>query len=57
MDRVVKECARHLIKNLSTENCIEIRSLPGIARNKEFVQQVDAYIAKSVSIQQIRMFF
>lgn len=48
IDRVIKECARYLIKNLSVDNCIEIRSLPGIARNKEFVQQVDAYIAKEV---------
>jgi influenza virus NS1A-binding protein len=48
MDRVVKECTRHLIKNLNVENCIETRSLPGIARNKEFVEQVDTFIAKEV---------
>lgn len=48
MDRVVKECTRHFIKNLSVENCIETRSLPGIARNKVFVDQVDAFIAKEV---------
>lgn len=48
MDRVVKECTRHLIKNLDVENCIETRSLPGIARNKAFVDQVDAFIAKEV---------
>ncbi|XP_049818009.1 influenza virus NS1A-binding protein homolog isoform X2 [Aethina tumida] len=46
MERVTKICAQHLIKHLSVENCIEIRSLPGIARNKEFIQQVDAFIAK-----------
>lgn len=50
MDRVVKECAKYLIKNISIDNCVEIRSLPGIARNKDFVQQVDAYIAKEVRI-------
>lgn len=48
IDRVVKECAKHLIKNLSVENCVDIRSLPGIARNKVFVQQVDSYIAREV---------
>lgn len=48
MDRVMKECTRHLIKNLNIENCIETRSLPGIARNKAFVDQVDAFIAKEV---------
>lgn len=48
MDRVVKECTRHLIKNLNVDNCIETRSLPGITRNKAFVEQVDAFIAKEV---------
>lgn len=35
-----------MIKHLSTDNCIEIRSLPGIARSSDFIQQVDDYIAK-----------
>lgn len=48
MDRVAKECARHLIQHLSPENCIDIRSLTGIARNKTFVAQVDAFIASQV---------
>ncbi|XP_050510120.1 influenza virus NS1A-binding protein-like isoform X1 [Diabrotica virgifera virgifera] len=46
MERVTRICAQHLIKHLSAENCVEIRSLPGIARNKEFIQQVDTFIAK-----------
>lgn len=50
MDRVTRICAQHLIKHLSVENCIEVRSLPGIARNKEFIQQVDAFIANDVRI-------
>ncbi|KAJ8947862.1 hypothetical protein NQ318_010008 [Aromia moschata] len=49
MERVTKICAQHLIKHLSVDNCIEIRSLPGIARNKDFIQQVDAFIAKEFS--------
>lgn len=48
MDRVARVCANHLIINLCVDNCIEIRSLPGIARNKDFIQQVDAFIAKEV---------
>lgn len=48
IDRVSRICAAHLVKHLSVDNCIEIRSLPGIGRNKEFVQQVDAFIAKEV---------
>lgn len=48
IDRVARICATHLIKHLSIDNCVEIRSLPGIARNKDFIQQVDAFIAKEV---------
>lgn len=51
MERVSKICAQHLIKHLNVDNCIEIRSLPGIARNKEFMQNIDAFIAKEVCIQ------
>lgn len=49
MDRVTRICAQHLIKHLSVDNCVEIRSLPGIARNKDFIQQVDAFIAQEFS--------
>lgn len=48
MERVTRICAQHLIKHLSVENCVEIRSLPGIAKNKEFIQQVDAFIMTEV---------
>lgn len=47
IDRVARKSAKHLIKHLSVDNCIEIRSLPGIARNKEFINQVDGYIGKN----------
>lgn len=50
IDRVARKCAQHLIKYLSTENCIEIRSLPGIAKNKDFIKQVDEYIGLNVRI-------
>ncbi|GAB0087833.1 influenza virus NS1A-binding protein isoform X1 [Sergentomyia squamirostris] len=46
MERVVNECARHLIAELTPETGIEIRSLPGIAKNKAFVIEVDSFIAK-----------
>ncbi|XP_076268203.1 influenza virus NS1A-binding protein-like isoform X2 [Rhynchophorus ferrugineus] len=49
MDRVVKTCGKHLIKHLSVENCIDIRSLSGITKNRDFVQQIDTYIAKNFS--------
>ncbi|CAH1126183.1 unnamed protein product [Ceutorhynchus assimilis] len=47
MDRVVKICGKHLIKHLTVDNCIEIRSLPGIAKNKDFIQQIDVFISKN----------
>ncbi|XP_063218405.1 influenza virus NS1A-binding protein-like isoform X2 [Bacillus rossius redtenbacheri] len=47
MDAVVKECMRHLIRGLSVDNCIETRSLPGMARNKTFVSQVEDFIARN----------
>ncbi|XP_060519153.1 influenza virus NS1A-binding protein-like isoform X2 [Cylas formicarius] len=47
MDRVKKICANHLIKHLSVENCVEIRSFPGISKNKDFVQQIDSFIEKN----------
>lgn len=46
MDRVVKQCAKHLISELSPDSCIEIRSLPGIDKNKSFVLEVDTFINK-----------
>lgn len=50
IDNVVRECARHLVEELCADSCIETRSLPGINKNKTFVQKVDAFIAKEVSV-------
>jgi influenza virus NS1A-binding protein len=57
MDRVVTECARHLIAELSFDTCIDIRSLPGINKNKNFVQEVDAFIFKEVSEKKMLQFY
>lgn len=46
IDAVVRECARHLVEDLCADTCIEARSLPGINKNKTFVQSVDTFIAK-----------
>ncbi|XP_025835540.1 influenza virus NS1A-binding protein isoform X3 [Agrilus planipennis] len=46
IERVARLCTEHLIKHLSPDNCIEIRNLPGIAKNEEFCKRVDEYIAK-----------
>ncbi|KAF6197724.1 hypothetical protein GE061_008690 [Apolygus lucorum] len=47
MDRVAKRCASYLVDNLSPDTCVGVRSLPGIAKTKEFVATVDEYIAKN----------
>ncbi|XP_014260195.1 influenza virus NS1A-binding protein [Cimex lectularius] len=44
MERVANECASYLVKNLNVDTCIEIRGLPGISKEKDFLSQVDAYI-------------
>lgn len=49
IDRVYGECARHLIEELSADTCIEIRSLPGISKNKQFVTAVDDFISREVN--------
>lgn len=48
IDNIVRECARHLIDELCADSCIEIRSLPGINKNKAFVAAVDSFISKEV---------
>lgn len=48
IDKVVAECARHLIEELAADTCIETRSLPGISKNKAFVVAVDEFISKEV---------
>jgi influenza virus NS1A-binding protein len=49
MERVVNECASHLINDLTKDTCLDTRSLPGINRNKSFVDKVDQFIAENVS--------
>lgn len=50
METVVRECARHLITELTADSCIDIRSLPGINGNKTFTMDLDAFINKNVNI-------
>lgn len=52
MNRIAEECAKYLIKNLSVDNCIDIRSLPGISSKKTFVCQLDDFISTMVSIKE-----
>lgn len=48
IEKIVNECARHLIDELCADSCIEIRSLPAISKNKAFVAAIDDYISKEV---------
>ncbi|XP_050434625.1 influenza virus NS1A-binding protein-like isoform X1 [Adelges cooleyi] len=44
MDRITKELGRFMLKNLSVDNCIEIRSLPCISTSISFISQVNSFI-------------
>ncbi|CAB3383101.1 Hypothetical predicted protein [Cloeon dipterum] len=46
MDKVVRVCSQYLIQHLDAKNCVEIRSLPGISKNKQLVAKVDRFITK-----------
>lgn len=48
MNTIVRECAKYLLKNLTVENCIDIRSLQGISKKKAFVCQLDEFISTQV---------
>lgn len=49
MDRIAKELARFMLKHLSVDNCIEIRSLPCISSSISFINQVNSFISAHVS--------
>lgn len=51
INRVAEECAVHLIKNLTVDNCVDIRSLPGISSKKWFLCQLDEFISSMVSLR------
>lgn len=48
IDNVVNECARHLVAEMCADSSIEIRSLPGINKNRAFVMAVDSFISAQV---------
>ncbi|KAK7866963.1 hypothetical protein R5R35_014736 [Gryllus longicercus] len=46
MDRCARECARHLLRHLTVDNCLQTRALPGLAHDRAFAEQIDAFIAR-----------
>ncbi|XP_059476948.1 influenza virus NS1A-binding protein homolog A-like isoform X2 [Neocloeon triangulifer] len=50
MDKVIQVCSQYLIQHLDVKNCIEIRSLPGINKNKQLVAKVDRFINKQFDL-------
>lgn len=52
MDRIAKELARFMLKHLSVDNCIEIRTLPCISSSISFINQVNSFISAHVSLLQ-----
>ncbi len=48
MERAVRQCAEFLAQNLDLRTCLELRALPGVARRKDIVHDVDAFIDKNI---------
>ena len=46
MGKVAKKCVEYLIENLTVDNCIEFRSLPGISKNPAFVESMNQFISQ-----------
>lgn len=51
MERVASQCAAHLLDSLTPESCLDVRALPGIAQNEQFVKQLETYIRTNVSTE------
>ncbi|KAJ8686350.1 hypothetical protein QAD02_022144 [Eretmocerus hayati] len=47
MERIASQCTAHLLESLTPESCLDIRALPGITQNENFVKQVDTYIRQN----------
>ncbi|KAL0270414.1 UNVERIFIED_CONTAM: hypothetical protein PYX00_007832 [Menopon gallinae] len=45
MGKVAKKCIEYLIENLNVENCIDIRSLPGISNARTFLDRINQFIS------------
>lgn len=49
MSSAAKQCGKYLVENMRPDNCIGLRSLPGIASNKDLLLKVDNFIRQNIS--------
>ncbi|XP_015922988.2 influenza virus NS1A-binding protein homolog B isoform X2 [Parasteatoda tepidariorum] len=49
MSSAAKQCGKYLVENMTPDNCINLRALPGIATNPEVLAKVDAFIRQNIS--------
>lgn len=49
MDRAAQKCGEYLVANLKPENCIGIRSIPGLSKDPNLASAIDAYIQKEIA--------
>lgn len=49
MERVSRSCGEYLISQLTPDNCLSVRSIPGIAADAALVERLDHYIQEQVS--------
>ena len=48
MFSAAKQCGNYLVENMTPDNCIGMRSLPGIACNKDLLLKVDNFIRSNI---------
>ncbi|XP_035224105.1 influenza virus NS1A-binding protein homolog isoform X1 [Stegodyphus dumicola] len=49
MFSAAKQCGKYLVENMTPDNCIGLRSLPGIASNPDLLIKVDNFIRQNIS--------
>lgn len=49
MTSAAKQCGNYLVENMTPDNCIGFRSLPGIASNRELLLKVDNFVRQNIS--------
>lgn len=48
MERVSRSCGEHLLSQLTPENWLGVRTIPGIANDVVLVDELDRYIQEQV---------
>ncbi|GIZ05418.1 influenza virus NS1A-binding protein homolog [Caerostris extrusa] len=49
MTSAAKQCGKYLVENITSENCISLRSLAGIASNPDLLSKVDNFVRQNIN--------